>query len=723
MKKLKSKLVAIAAVAVAITMGASVAGCVTLNDKDIKQTVSTVCLADSEDFKTEFGEYADEVGSSAILKRDLIVAFLNTGSTYVNSYGYTYAQTFDLLSEALVENAVVTQYATAYILKSKIESGDVALEKYRSYDTETEKYEYLLGGAESKGVKSAKYTVNSSLNSMLDSYEKNYIKDSTGETYTGTDTRTTPTNVDTLKEDYVPEGYNVYTGYEGYLLADAGDGYEPLDNTNRSTRRKAYSSFINYLINNYLLSDDDADCMDIWNLSYVEELYIAQLQQQIINEFSDMFEEEREAVITSVENGEYVYVKGRYEKILAEQSASYGEISAFETAMDNLSSTSFVLYSPDTTHDTDEQDDGTYGTYGYVYNILLPFSDKQSDKLTDLQYYRDNSDAVTESDYFADRNRLLRQITTTDRRSAWFNGATDYSFNVKEYNQTAENKVDYFTGGAASREYLFFENNLTKPDKYEQLDKYYGAYTYNGTVRKNADGSYTLSPVKLDIDGMLDEFVAYVNYVLGDGTANYNYGDVYGATAAKDSYYAVADFTKDGDEIDYSKLVYATGKVNLTDLSAERAFVTDGDRYKALSAVNELQYAYTTDTGILSKYIGYSVSAYSTSYIKEFEYAAQQALRMGVGAFKVCAGDYGWHIIYVTDTFAFNGGNKYTAVFSKENVETEGTFENLFYEWIKDSELTSEATLKRSEIIRIYSNDDTVKTDKNVYGDLSAIDE
>lgn len=725
MKKLKNKLIAIAAVAVAITMGASVAGCVTMNERDVKQTVSTVNISDSADFQSEFGEYADEVETETILKRDLIVAYLNTGYSYVQQ-GSTYAEVFDMLSDALIENAAVTQYATTYVLKNKAEddSDPVTLEGYRSQTTEAAKYEYLLGGEDSDGVRNARYAVNSSLNSALDSYESGYIKDSGDDSYTGTETRTTPTNVDTLKEDYIPEVYNVYTGYSGYLLEDAGDDYEPLDNTNRSTRRKAYSAFINYLKNNYLLSGDETDHTDIWGLAYVQELYISQLQQQIITEFSDMFEAEKEDVITSVVGGEYVYVKGRYEKILAEQAASYGDASSFETAMDNLSDTSFVLYSPDTTGDTDEQN-GTYGTYGYVYNILLPFSDKQSDKLTELQYYRDNSDSVTDSVYFADRNSLLKEIKTTDQRSAWFNGTTDYSFNVAEYNQkNAENTVSYYDGGNSERQYLFFENNITQPDRYEQLEKYYGAYSYNGTVRENADGSYTLVPAKIDIDGMLDEFVAYVNYVLGGEKAAYNYGDVLGGSATKESYYATTDFTKDGDgdEIDYSKLVYATGKVAIDDVSDKNAFVKDGDRYKALSAVNELQYAYTTDTGILSNYIGYSVSAYSTSYIKEFEYAAQQALRMGVGAFKVCAGDYGWHIIYVTDTFSFEGGEEYTPVFSKENVETEGTFENRFYEWIKDSDLTNEASLKRSEIIRNFVNDDTVKTDKNVYKDLSELD-
>lgn len=716
MKKFKSKLIAIAAVAVSITMGATFGGCVTLNERDVKQTVSTVNLSASSDFKAEFGDYADAIEDETITKMDLIVSYLNTGSSYVQQ-GYTYAQVFDMLSDALVENATVIQYATAYVLKSKAEVGDITLAEYNAKSTEKEKYEYLLGGESSDSVKSAKYSVNSSLNSVLDNYEKKHIKSDEEESYTGTGSRTTPTGVDTLKEDYIPENYGVYTGYTGNLLADAGEDYEPLDGTNRTTRRKAYSEFINYLKNNFLIDLNETDNTKIENLKYVQDMYVSQLQQEIISEFSDLFEEDREKIITTVEGGVYTYVQGRYQKIYDEQVSSYNETSSFETAMDNISDSTFILYSPSTKEDTDEID-GTFGTYGYVYNILLPFSGKQSDRLTELQYYRDNNSGVTDSDYFADRNKLLKNITTTDQRSAWFNGTTDYSF------KASETTLDYY-GKNNGRDYLFFENNLTKTESYEALEKYDGRYSYNGTVKKNENGSYTLTPEKLTIDDMLNEFVAYVNFVLEGDKASYSYGDTLSASVGDNAaYYATTDFTKAGeeDEIDYSKLVYATGKVTISDTSDQNMFVKESDRYKALSAVNELQYAYTTDTGILSRYIGYSVSAYTTNYIKEFEYAAQQALRMGVGAFKVCAGDYGWHLIYVTDTFNFEGGAEYVPTFSAENVEKEGTFENRFYEWIKQSDLTKEATLKRSEIIRSYVNDDTVKTNKEVYKDLSEID-
>lgn len=708
MKKLKSKLIAIAAVAVSITMSATLGGCVTLNERDIKQIVSTINISASSDFKAEFGDYADAIEEDTVTKMDLIVSYLNTGSSYVQQ-GYTYAQVFDMLSDALVENIVVTQYATTYVLKNKAEANKITLAEYNAKTTEKEKYEYLLGGEDSKGVKSAKYSVNSSLNSILDSYEKNYIRAIDEDGYTGTDSRTTPTGVDTLKEDYIPENYGVYTGYSGYLLENAGDEYEPLTGSTRTTRRKAYSAFINYLRTNYLIGADETDNTKIDTLSRVQDMYVAQLKQEVISEFSDLFEEEKEKLITKVEGGVYTYVEGRYKKMLSEQSADYDETSSFEKAMSNISDTSFILYSPSTESDT-EAVGGVYGTYGYVYNILLPFSAKQSDKLTELQYYRDNNSQITDSDYFADRNKLLAKIETTDQRSAWFNGTTDYSF------KASETSLDYY-GKDNGRDYLFFENNLTKTDKYEALEKYDGRYSYNGTVKKNTDGSYTLKPNKLDIDGMLNEFVGYVNYVLEGDKASYS-------TTA--NYYDTTDFTKggtgdDADEIDYSKLVYATGKVTISDTSDQNMFVKDSDRYKALSAVNELQYAYTTDTGVLSQYIGYSVSAYTTSYIKEFEYAAQQALRMGVGAFKVCAGDYGWHLIYVTDTFECAGGASYTPEFNQANVEKEGTFENRFYEWIKDADLTSEASLKRSEIVRDFVNDDTVKTDKSIYKDLSEL--
>ncbi len=257
------------------------------------------------------------------------------------------------------------------------------------------------------------------------------------------------------------------------------------------------------------------------------------------------------------------------------------------------------------------------------------------------------------------------------------------------------------------------------------MDRYVGLYSYNGKVEKNENGSYKLIPEKLGIDDMLAEFSAYINFVLGGGNhVDYNAGDALNAAENNfGQYYETTDFTKttDDKEIDYSKLVYATGKVNFEEKAKEKMFAETSDRYLAMSAVNELQYAYTTDTGVLSQYIGYTVSAYDTSYIKEFEYAAQTAIRSGAGTFKVCAGDYGWHLLYVTDSFSFSGGANYTPEFNKANVEAEGTFENRFYNWVKDSALSSETGKRQAAILKDFNTDEAVKVYKDAYKDLAGL--
>lgn len=718
---MKSKKLICGAVAVAITMTATFTGCVTINEKDMKQTIATVDITKSQDLG-DLAKYSSAITEDVIVKRQLVAAFINAGSSYISA-GYSYADTFNLLVESLIANSAVTQYTILYVLKEKSEAGEVTLEEYNKKDTEAAKLEYLLGGENSEGVKTAKYQLYSSLNSLLDSYEKDYLTDE--DEYTGTDTRTTPGNVDTQKEDYLPlkeDGtldYYVYTGYGDYLLKDAGV-YEPQDGTNKNTRRKAYSTFVSYLKSNYLLTSEDKDTTDILSLTYVQDEYVSQLQQSVIEEFSDMYNEAQQKIIDGTdENGVYTFIKDKYDGVdglYTEQSKTYSTTSTFETALNNLSDTSFVLYAPDTTKDTEEIN-GTYGTYGYVYNILLPFSTAQQSRLNEIQSSLE-ADIITDNDYYADRNDLLKSIVTTDQRSAWFNGETDYSFNAKEA------ELDYY-GKDSGRDYLFFENNLTKPDEYETLTNYIGLYSYNGSVSKNTDGSYKLIANKLNIDDMLGEFESYLEYVLGGDKVEIHAGDTLsGSTTDFIGYYATKDFTKDGDdkEIDYSKFVYATGKVSLENTDKDDMYVETSDRYKAMAAVNELQFAYTTDTAILSQYLGYSISAYETSYIKEFEYAAQQALRMGTGAFKVCAGDYGWHLIYVVDAFSFEGGEVYTPEWTKERIETEGTFENKFYEWIKESTLSDEVSSKRSEIIQTYSNDTTVTKYENAYKDLLEIE-
>lgn len=719
---MKSKMLVCGALAAALTMSVVFSGCgnATRNREDMNQVIATVDISNSANLESEgLSAYVSAIESSTdIIKRDLVASYYNVGYSYVQS-GMDTAQVFELLVDALTTTSVVVQYSTLKLISMKVQEGDgFSFDSYidtLGKEGEIAALEYLLKGetqesedGESDRVLLAKYTLYSSINSSLDSLEESIIDEKDG-TSSSTDTRTTPVGADVESEDYLPlnsDGtlnYGIYTGYAGYELGDCGAySDDAVEGTTKSTRRLAYASFISSLKANFLVGDDE-DARDVLAISYINEEYLSQLQQQVINEYYERYEEEQEKLIDSVDSdGVYTFLAERYQRDFDDQSVANSSHDDFESSMSSLSDTSFILYAPAT--------DGTDGgTYGYIYNILLPFSEAQNVNI-------DNTN--TTAAYYYSRKAILDDIVATDQRSAWFNGAEDYSFDA------SQSDIDYY-GKAEGRDYLFFENNLTDTERYADLEKYDGRYSYNGSVSENEDGSYSLIPAKLTVDDVLSELESYVEYVMGGDTVTINKLDSYNVADYTDYY---TEDTKDLPDrlkqIDYSKFVYATGKVDLgvTSLSSflTDMFVKDSAAYKAMSAVNELQYAYTTDTAVLSDYIGYAVSAYDTDYIPEFEYAAQAAVDEGAGTIYVCSGDYGWHIIYVTATFDTAGGAVYgdDVNWTAEYVLKEGTFQNLYYNWIKDSTLSDVTSARRSVINQQFGGDDTVTTYEDAYKDL-----
>ena len=707
---MKKKRLAAAALTSCLVLSATFTGCSlvsTNGNKDMEQIIATVDIRDSETFATEFkaAGYKDAIAESNINKRSLVSYFINTGYTYINNYNYTYEKTFNLLLDNLIDNAVLVQYSTLGLIKYKAAADGVSeesiLSEYNSKESKSAKYEYLLGGENSEEVMLAKYNFYSSVNSAIDSNERTDIEEDE-DGYKGTDTRTTPTNLNTEQEDYFPgreEGkldYAIYTGYEGYLLGQSG-AYkdDAIEGTTSATRIKAYNTFINNLMSNNLVDrKKEADKLtDVLKLEYMKNEYASQLESRIVNKYNDVYEEMMEKELTK---DNYSYIKSFYEELLNGQKDDYKTASAFESAMGNLSDTSFLLYSPDT-GDSDLFDGENHGKFGYVYNILLPFNAKQTVELAELTSKR-NEDKDDNS-YYYERNRILQNIYTEDQRQAWFNGSENYSFKAEDDKVYSGDTAGYFKGydNDSNRQYLFFENNLTnnkEGGRYKKLKAYDGRYSYNGYVAENENGSYTLVGNKLNIDGMLNEFSAYINYVLGGERVSY-------VKAPAQSYYGITEFKDADDEIDYEKLMYASGKVNFGNFNADDLMNAVTEQYKAMSAVNELQFAYTTDTSVLSQYVGYSVSAYDTSYIKEFEYAAKKAISMGEGAFTVCAGDYGWHLIYVT--YTFDGGDVYSPDWTK--VDVKGSFENLFLENMKGKDLKDVSTTHRSIIVSDFKKE------------------
>ncbi len=370
----------------------------------------------------------------------------------------------------------------------------------------------------------------------------------------------------------------------------------------------------------------------------------------------------------------------------SQQDAYKAAPTAFSTALDSLSDTSFMLYG--------------LKDFGFVYNILLPFSAEQNIAYTTAKNRKEND----QNDLYNIRKSLLSGVKTKDLRGSWIS-EHDHA-NYSTFEAPTDDSTEY------TDPITFFKDNLTGSSKYEKLKQYAGTYAYNGKMVKQ-DGEWKAKPNSVDID----EFVALMENRIHD---------VAGLTATselKESYDKEnknTDYDAKVEDGDYSQFIYRTGNVTFTDtVDAKDYFVETSEIYKAISVVNELMFAYSTDTGCLNTYFGYSVSPYKTNFVKEFEYAAREAIQGGVGTYVVCATDYGWHIIFAS--FVYGGGEVYGG-YDHTQKDVEGSFSNLFYESLKSSTASNYASEVQGDVLNRYNNGDSVKLYKSRYKDLLALD-
>ena len=708
------KKVATIFLALAMTVGAT--GCnflVTNSQADLAQTIAKVDVTKSLKADSELGSVADEFAavvkeggvSTEIPKSDLIASYMSVGYSYVNSYGYSYTDTFNMLMDGLVNRKIMTQYAVAYYLKNNANLSSTGMKAYMESELAAEKNEdvkavlsnhkevlamkYFLTGGKTEADKTADenpleeyetavYSLKKSFNASLDTAEANYIKEKTDE-HLHEEMRTTPINANAETEEYYTTDYEVYTGRNA---AEACGEYERVDGSTPTTRQKAYNTFLSNL-QGYGLVKDGENLTDILQLNYYYEELASTLAQALINKYFETLQDEAIGALDETT------VTAKYREILDAQQAVYEkDATAFDNALDSVSDNKFVLYG--------QQD------FGFVYNILLPFSAAQERAYAAAKSKNDENGA-----YLA-RKQLLSEIEAKDLRTAWF--CTD-----EESNYAYEVTEGYFREDTSDKAYLFFENNLTDTQnkKYKSLGQYDGRYPYNGTATL-VDGEWEFEGKPLDIDGFLTEMKDYIEYVAADTSVKI--GEV-----TED--YKASDYDADKDGVlEYNKFVYKIGQVEgLGDVKPSDYFNREKSAYKALSAVNELMFAYSTDTGCLNQYMGYVVSPYTTDFVGEFEYAAQLAVRKGVGSIVVAPSDYGWHIIYCT--FKYNSGEVYGTDgngFVWAEKDTEGTFSNLFYESLKSTSASNYTTEVQNIVLKQYK--DSAKLITEAYQDLLDMD-
>ncbi len=675
------------------------------SDKDMAQVVATVDITGHSDFKGtgKFAAYAPIVkkATGTILKRDLISFFLNYGSSYVQNYGYE--QTFNLLMDSLVSRKIMVQYAMAYYMAQEdsvyTEVGhDAFVEAELASQTDEDRKElleehstvltlkYFLtefdsdGSADFEHYEKAEYTLKKIVNQTLDASEEGYIaaeKEDEDKVF-GAD-RTKPTGVGTEKDDYYSADYEVYTGHN---TAGSCGTYEKLDDSTQLTRRKAYNDFLANLSANNLLGSDE-ETIDFTKTNYYYDQLKEQLEQALMEKLSDDIVESEGDVLTES------YLQGRYDQLVTQQQNLYASNpKAFETAIQSVSDTSFVVYTPGQ-------------NMGFVYNILIPFSATDSQRLQ-IARGKGVTDVSTlslekQKAYYSIRAEVLEGVKAKDQRASWFSNNED-----KNYSYVGDDG-----------KYYFFEDNFVETDRYEELKQYLGKYPYNGTVTKEGDEIVAVKPNALTLEQFLDVMEGYISDSVGKNNV------IAPRTTLSD--YVEANESYANGPIDFKQFMKYEGKVNLTDTSLDGYFNKESDLYKATSAVNEIMFAYSTDPGCFNTYFGYAMSSLTDKYVKEFAYAAQYAVNKGVGTYVVCATEYGWHVMYVTVAYGSTAGEVY-AGYNDADKETEGTFSYLWYEALKEASADVSKTKLETEVLGDYKSEDSVEKFVSRYQDLLDLD-
>ena len=708
----------VAAVALAAALGTAMfAGCDLIStnlERDYEQVIAEVNISQSEDF-AEGGKYAaykDAVSTTEITKLEMVAYFVSTGYSIMQQQGLTYYDTFALISDTLVNRAIYVQYSMVYLLANgNADGGTYTMEKLNAAidAAETEEDKALAAVAyflDEDEIKLAQYRTRVMFNNTIDTQEESIIAAEDEESSSET-ARTTPTGVDTESDTYYDESYKVYTGSNA--AADCGS-YETVEGSTPTTRQRAYSAFIANLRSNNLVSAGD-DVTDIESLSYYKLELRRAYEDQLISKLADKYEQEALADFTEDQ------VKTEYDTALSRQTTAFADESTFETALDGMADDSFVLTAPE-------------AGYGFVVNILIPFTTTQTNDLTNYHNDYDSATGTWRSNKFAYRAELLQSLRGTDQRGTWITGATDYSFDASKtanaYKGTGDNQD--------ARNLLFFEDGISDNSRYERIPNYLGMYTYNGTY--NADKNVA-TPARIDIDRFIAEMEGYLNseaaqdavseedggYTVSGSYVNGEDGTLTPIDAAnKDKYYSrpASDYYNADNTVDYSKLIYYSGKVDFGEsgFNANEMFLAGSAENVVYSAINELSFAYNTDTAGLNTYLGYSVITGNTDYVDEFEYAAQYVCRLGAGNYVVVATDYGWHIIYCT--FSFTEDNLTPFSYDDAQKDVEGTFSNLFYEALRTDIVDQYTNVQRTKAINAYTSCATVYEDR--YADLSGLD-
>lgn len=553
---MKKRLVTLFSLILALVLAiASLAGCnlvTTDSNKDMEQTVATVQISDDAD--------KDE-----IKKKDMILGYLNYGYMYVQYYGYTQKRAFELILDNLISSRIIVQEAVKTTPAKNVADADTtAAYPVAKFLDETQ-------------LRDAKYNAIKAINDLMSSVNHDH-EEAAGDSAVGT-ARTVPsgaTKAESKTSDAEKNAYIADTNVKTSLL---------LNDMDTEHRKESYNGVVKLFKNNGLLGGYDNK--DLKTTDYYKQTLKSYYENELITAYEKSIEEAERAKY------DFAAVAAKYTEIYEKQK-KWSE-SEFVSALSSTTATEPIVYS-------------AFGSYGYVYNLLLGVNDYQK---AEIEAIRTDNDNISDEKYDELRAAVLKNTVVSDLRSSWvlagYDGKFDESKN--EYVFTG-----YYTFAKDAKNSLPFQgkvNWLNKDgeiiEKDENGNEWYGKDEHGHVYSPE----YGVESVKYF---GLDEFLTFMNGYLSGTDTTEDYGDL-------------------GASVYDGKLHKLSGV----------------EEYDA--KIKELIFAFSTDSGSLSNQNGYVIKpavdgGNSEEYVTTFAKAGRKLLESGSESYVIVASDYGYHVMF-----------------------------------------------------------------------------
>lgn len=485
-------------------------------ERDMAQVIATVEV--------------DSALKEDVYKRELVSAYNSQGYYYVQYMGMTVEETYNDMLEDIVRNRILKQQAKlAFTGKTDINEVGYFAQAAAVSDADKSSYDHILSGNNYEGNKFTSvtktdgidkflteyeyyevyYDVLTSVRNLVDGYsdEEDEHEHGAYETFQGTarTTLTTPSEVEYNE-------YEMRNDDEGKIVNQNSSFYKSFEQINKeselgltlsdyTTKYDLALAVYKTYYNKFTLADDRSEVNklvrdlktlgfitseeaakktpttkeEILSLTYFKDALDIQLENKLIEKFELALQNEQEKKLASDRE-----LYNAYLNAFNNQKLAYGNYTTYETALENASDSSLVLYNPE-----------VEGKYGYVLNLLIGFSEEQSAILTAVS----ESSKLTKTQKAQAREELLGQLVAKDLRNTW----------VESYYGTYENGK--FT----------FGDDYVKTDALKTFGgNIYGAkeYEYHGTYDEH-ETRYSFSSVKATEIPFEDFYSNVVSSVMG----------------------------------------------------------------------------------------------------------------------------------------------------------------------------------------------------------------